>query len=87
MFGLSSVPSAPSSLQLNLYQAKLQQARQEAAQAQSKVQSLEAQTESARQEAGQTQDTVRSLESQAPRRNTSINSQGQTTGRLLSVTA
>lgn len=87
MYGLASIPSAPSSLQLGLYQAKLQQARQEAARAQSTVQALEAQTESARQEAGQAQDNVRSLESEAPQRSTRLNSQGQTTGRLLSVTA
>lgn len=87
MYGLASTTSAPSSLQLGLYQAKLQQARQEAARAQNQVQALEAQTESARQEAGQAEDHVRSLESEAPRRTTALNGQGQTTGRLLNVSA
>jgi multidrug resistance efflux pump len=90
VFGLAPTSSGLPSAQLSLYQAKLQQARREAAQAQAQVQSLEAQTESARQQAAQAQNEVRSLEGKgAPRSDTqtTLNSQGETTGRLLNTQA
>lgn len=85
MFGLASASSSPSGVQLSLYQAKLQQARREVAQAQTKVQSLEAQTEDARQEAAHAADKARALEGQPLRRGGILNTQGQTTGRLLDM--
>jgi multidrug resistance efflux pump len=87
VFGLSATSGAIPGAQLGLYQFKLQQARRDAAQAQENVRSLEAQTNEARQEAAQAQDNVRSLEGQPPRAQPAINTQGQTTGKLLSVQA
>lgn len=87
MFGLSVTSSAVPSAQLSLYQFKLQQARRDAAQAQDKVSTLEAQTNEARQQAAQARDEVSSLEYQRPRAQTTLNTQGQTTGRLLNVSA
>lgn len=87
MFGLSVTSSAIPSAQLGLYQFKLQQARRDAAQAQDNVRTLEAQTNEARQQAAQAQDEVRSLESQPPRTQATLNTQGQTTGQLLNVSA
>lgn len=86
MLGLAPASDGLPSQQLSLYQAKLQAARREAAQAQAKVQSLESQTETARQESSQAQSDVRQLEGQPPQRNrVSINTRGETTGRLLDV--
>jgi multidrug resistance efflux pump len=87
MFGLSSTSSAIPSAQLSLYQFKLQQARQDAAQAQDNVRALEIQTDEARQQAAQAQDDVRSLESQPPRPQSTLNTQGQLTGGLLNTSA
>lgn len=90
MFGLAPTSSGLPSAQLSLYQTKLQQARREAAQAQTKVQSLEAQTDTARQQAAQAQNEVRSIERQVPPRSSAaltLNAHGETTGRLLSVQA
>jgi multidrug resistance efflux pump len=87
MFGLPATSSAVPSAQLGLYQFKLQQARRDAAQAQDKVRTLEAQTNEARQKAAQAQDKVNSLESQPPRTQSTLNTQGQTTGQLLNVSA
>lgn len=87
MFGLSPTTSSPSGVPLSLYQARLQQARMEAAQAQDKVRSLEAQTAKAQREADQAKDDVRSLERQAPRPQTRLNTLGQQTGRLLNQLA
>jgi uncharacterized protein YPO0396 len=88
LFSLAPTSSGQPSAQLSLYQAKLQQARREAAQAQSRVQSLETQTDTARQEAAQAQNGVRSIESQAPQRSSpTLNARGETTGRLLNAQA
>jgi multidrug resistance efflux pump len=87
VFGLSATSNAIPSIQLGLYQSRLQQAQREAAQAQDKVRTLEAKTEQAQQEAAQAQDNVRSLESQPPRTQPALNTQGQVTGSLLSVRA
>jgi len=87
VFGLPANSSAVPSAQLGLYQFKLQQARRDAAQAQDDVRTLEAQTNQARQQAAQAQDNVSSLESQPPRTQTTLNTQGQTTGQLLDVRA
>ena len=87
MFGLPATSSAVPGAQLGLYQFKLQQARREAAQAQDNVRMLEAQTDQARQQAAQAQDNVRSMENQSPRAQTTVNTQGQTTGQLLDVSA
>lgn len=87
MFGLSPTTSSPSGVPLSLYQARLQQARMEAAQAQDKVRSLEAQTAKAQREADQAQDELRSLERQAPRAQPRFNALAQPTGRLLNQLA
>ncbi len=90
MLGLAPSSSGLPSQQLSLYQAKLQQAQREAAQAQTRVQSLEVQTETARQEAAQAQSEVRSLEGKGSPRNDAkptLNTRGETTGRLLSTQA
>jgi len=87
MFGLSATSDAVPSVQLTLYQFKLQQARRDAAQAQDDVRSLEVQTDKARQDAAQAQDDVSSLESQPPRAQPTLNTQGHTTGRMLNVRA
>lgn len=90
MFGLAPTSSGLPSAQLSLYQAKLQQARHEAAQAQTRVQSLEAQTETARQEAAQAQNEVHSLEGKGAPRNDAtptLNTRSETTGRLLNTQA
>ncbi len=90
MLGLASTSSGLPSQQLSLYQARLQQARREATQAETKLQSLEKQTEAARRESAQAQSEVRQVENQAPRRHSatpSINSRGEATGRLLNVQA
>ena len=87
MFGLSVTSGAVPSVQLTLYQFKLQQARRDAAQAQDDVKSLEVQTDKARQDAAQAQDEVSSLESQPPRAQPTLNTQGHTTGRMLNVRA
>jgi multidrug resistance efflux pump len=84
---MTSTSSAVPSAQLGLYQFKLQQARQEAAQAQDYVRALEAQTNQAQQAAAQSQDNVRSLEGQSPRSRPTLNTSGEFTGSVLSVTA
>ena len=87
MFGLPATSSALPSAQLDLYQFKLQQARREAAQAQSNVRTLEAQTNQARQAAAQAANDVNALESQDPARHPTTNTLGQKTGQLLDVSA
>lgn len=90
MFGLAPSSSSQPSVQLSLYQTRLQQAQREAVQAQNRLQSLEAQTETARQAAAQAQNEVSSIEGQVPPRGSAaptLNTRGETTGRLLSVQA
>jgi len=81
-----------SAAQVNLYQSRLQQARRDATQAQEKVRKLESETERARGEAGRAEDRLRGIERQATpgrevRQPSVVNTQGQITGRVLSVTA
>jgi uncharacterized protein YPO0396 len=90
--GLAATTSSTPNPQLKLYQAQLQQARREAAQAQGRVQSLEAQTEGARQEAARADDEVRQLEGQPPRRSANAGAgsryiTGRVAGGLLDTTA
>lgn len=97
MLGLSATNSATPSAraQLNQYQAQLQQARREAAQAADRVSQLEAQTRVARQESATADDKVQGLESNPPStdNNTSagtrkrINTLSQLSGTVLNVTA
>lgn len=87
MLGLAPTSPGQSGVQLSLYQSRLRQAQREAEEAQARVQTLERQTSTARQESAQATDKVRRLESQLPRRNQALNLQGQSTGRLLDVTA
>jgi chromosome segregation ATPase len=87
VFGLTATSSALPSVQINLYQSRLQQARLEAAQAEDNVRYLEAQTNDARQQADEAENNVNSLEGQAPRVQPTVNTQGQITGSLLSVQA
>ena len=95
MLGLSATNSSTPSvrLQLNLYQAQLQQARREAAQATDRVTQLEQQTRAARQDSARAEDKVRGLESQPPRTDDSsastrkrINTLSQLSGTVLDVT-
>jgi chromosome segregation ATPase len=87
----SSTPSVRA--QLNLYQAQLQQARREAAQAQDRVARLEQQTQAARREAERAQGRLQDLQNNPPptpatdnglRRR--INTLSQLSGSLLDVT-
>jgi multidrug resistance efflux pump len=91
----SSTPSARA--QLSQYQAQLQQARQEAAQAADRVTRLEQQAQVARQESVRADEKVRGIESQPPRSDTGnsgptgarkrINTLSQLSGTVLDVTA
>lgn len=96
MLGLSATNSATPSAraQLSQYQAQLQQARREAAQAADRVVQLEAQTRVARQESAMADDKVQGLESNPPRiadNNTGtrkrINTLSRLSGTILDVTA
>lgn len=89
----SSTPSVRA--QLNQYQAQLQQARREAAQAADRVARLEQEAEVARRESAQADDRVRGLENNPPRlargdegaNRKRINTLSQLSGTLLDVTA
>ncbi len=88
----SSTPSVRA--QLNQYQAQLQQARREAAQAANRVSQLEQQAAVARQESASADDKVRGLENQPPRLEGNnngtrrrINTLSQLSGTVLDVTA
>jgi len=89
----SSTPSVRA--QLNQYQAQLQQARRDAAQAADRVARLEQQAEVARQESAQADDRVRGLENQPPRVDADdnsgtrkrINTLSQLSGTVLDVMA
>lgn len=81
-------------LQLSLYQAQLQQARREAAQAEERVARLEQQTEAARREADRAQDRLQTLQDAPPRPPSEdagarrrINSLSLLSGSLLDVMA
>lgn len=93
---MATLSAATSSLlpdwQVNQYQARLQQARRAADQAESRVRDLEAQTDRARSNAVQAEDVVRGVERQAPQGHQTVppsilNTQGQITGRVLHVVA
>lgn len=90
MLGLAATSSSTPSPQVRQYQAQLQQARREAAQAADRVARLEQQTEIARQDSTRADGRVRGLEN-APPRNAGerkpINSLSQLTGTVLDVTA
>lgn len=82
----------PPAWQISQYQARLQQARRNAAQAQDTVRQLEAETERARSDAARAEDGVRGLERQAPQgrgpsQPSVVNTQGQVTGRILNTLA
>ena len=97
MLGLGSVTSSSPGVQarLNQYQAQLQQARREAAQAQDRVAQLAQQAQVARQDSARADDRVRSLESQPPRTDDGgtsstrkrINTLSQLSGNLLDTVA
>ena len=97
MLALSATNSSTPSVraQLNQYQAQLQQARREAAQAADRVARLEQQAEVARQESAQADDRVRGLESSPPRVDNGndraarkrINTLSQLSGTVLDVMA
>lgn len=90
-----STPSARA--QQSRYQAQLQQARQEAAQAADRVTRLEQQAQAARQESVRADEKVRDIESQPPRGDVGnssqtdtrkrINTLSQLSGTVLDVTA
>ncbi len=80
--------------QLSQYQAQLQMARREAAQAANRVSQLEQQAAVARQESASADDKVRGLENQPPRLEGNnngtrrrINTLSQLSGTVLDVTA
>jgi len=88
----SSTPSVR--LQLGLYQAQLQQARREAAQAEDRVARLEQQAEAARREADRAQGRLQDLQDNPPRapaeqtgQRRRINTLSQLSGSLLDVMA
>jgi len=96
VLGLSATNSSTPSVrqQLNLYQAQLQQARRDAAQATDRVAQLEQQTRAARQDSARADDKVRGLESQPPRTDDSsastrkrIHSLNQLAGTVLDTLA
>lgn len=97
MLGLGSVTSRSPGVQarLNQYQAQLQQARRDAAQAQDRVAQLEQQAQVARQDSARADDKVRGLESQPPRADEGstgntrkrINTLSQLSGTVLDVMA
>lgn len=91
MATLSATSGTPD-WQVSQYQARLQQARRQAGQAEEVVRRLELQTEQARSEAMRSEDKVRRIERQAPegheaRQPSIVNTQGQVTGRVLSLLA
>ena len=84
--------NSPPAWQVSQYQARLQQARHNAAQAQDTVRQLEAETERARGNAIRAEDGVRGIERQAPNgrgptQPSVVNTQGQVTGRILNTQA
>jgi len=88
----SSTPSVR--LQLDSYQARLQQARREAAQAEQRLARLEQQTEAARREADRAQGRLQDLQDNPPRppaeqssQRRRINTLSQLSGSLLDVRA
>ena len=88
----SSSASPLPSAQVRMYQARLQQARQEATQAQERVRELEAETDRARGTAMRSEDKLRGIERAAPegqesRQPSIVNTQGQITGRVLNTVA
>ena len=91
MSALAASSSAIPSVQMQLYQMKLQQARQAATQADNEVSALESQTNAARRDASAARSEVSSLEQQtreAQRASQStMNTQGQITGRLVNLKA
>lgn len=96
MLGLAPLSSGVPSVQLSLYQSRLQQARQKAQQAEGEVKSLEAQASQARQSLSEAKQELQSVERQAPASPTTpqksstperLNTQGQPVGRLIHLIA
>jgi predicted nucleic acid-binding Zn-ribbon protein len=90
MASLSSLNGTQSGMALTVaaYQARLQQARSQAAQAQTEVRALENETQQARQRAGQSEQQVRAIQGNPPReQRATINTLGQVTGSQLDVQA
>lgn len=90
MASLSSLNGTQSGMALTMaaYQARLQQARTQAAQAQNEVRVLENETQQARQRAGQSEQQVRNIQGNPPReQRPTINTLGQVTGGRLNTQA
>ena len=92
MATIGSATTKLPSAQISMYEGRLQQARRDTSQAQERVRELEAQTERARSEAARAEDRLRGVERQAPqgrevRQPSVVNTQGQVTGRVLSLLA
>ena len=83
----ASTTNATSSIQLQMQQFRLQQARQDAARADSEVRSLESQTQEARRNATNSRSNVEKLEQNYREDSTRLNTQGQVTGRLINTQA
>jgi hypothetical protein len=85
MVAITSTNAATPSLQSVLHRSRVLQARTEADQAEARAQSLRSQADAAEVDAQKSQDNVRNLETQA--RNPILNTQGQSTGRLINLRA
>lgn len=85
MVAITSTNTATPSLQSVLSRARVLQARTEAEQAETKAQSLRSQADAAEVDAQKSQDKVRSLEANA--RTPIVNTQGQSTGRIINLRA
>lgn len=96
MLGLAPLNSGVPSVQLALYQSRLQQARQKAQAAEGEVKSLEAQASQARRSLSEAKQELQGVERQAPAASSApakpstqerLNTQGQPVGRLINVSA
>ena len=85
MAAITSTNTATPSLQSVLSRSRVLQARTEAEQAEARAQTLRSQADAAEVDAQKSQDKVRSLEANA--RNPVLNTQGQSTGRLINLRA
>jgi len=93
MVAITATNAATPSLQSLLSKARLQQARTEADQAESKAQSLRAQADAAELDAQSSREKVRTLTAREnslklnPDARPVLNPQGQSTGRLVNLLA
>ena len=87
MNSVTASTSGVSSIQLQMQQLRLEQARQDAARADNNLRALESQTQEARSDAANRRSNVEKLEQNYRKDSTRINTQGQVTGQLLNTQA